>query len=425
MNEEEIKKEELVLASNRRIFNRYLLFFAVVFLVVASFWLGFSRGQQQGESVAQFFPIAGTTIENRTDPNRKEVDFGLFWKVWDLLKEKYVDKAALDAQQLVYGAIRGMVKATGDPYTTFFDPKETKSFSEDLEGSFDGIGAELGIKDDILTVIAPLEDSPAKKAGLMAGDKVLKIGDKVTSDMTIDEAVTLIRGKKGTEVKLTVFSQGGVEPREVTILRDTIQVKSVTVEFKEGNIAHLKINKFGETTDNEFDKIMNQMLANGTKGIVLDLRNNPGGFLDKSVDIASRLLPKGKVVVTEEDYTGKKENLYTTGGDKLSSLPIVVLINEGSASASEILAGALRDNRQIKLVGQKSFGKGSVQELLSLAGGASIKVTVAKWLTPSGEYIMEKGITPDAEVELTLDDFNNNRDPQFDRALEMLKAELK
>ena len=424
IDEEQLKKEEENLARSKGILRRYLLFFAVIFLLAGSFWFGFNRGKEQGIPEEKAFPLAETVIENKSPAYKPTVDFSLFWRVWELLKEKYVDKTSLDAQRMVYGAIKGMVKATGDPYTTFFDPKETKSFSEDIIGSFEGIGAELGIKDDILTVIAPLEDSPAQKAGLRTGDKILKIGDKSTVDTTIDEAVDLIRGKKGTAVMLTVLHEGEQETREITIIRNTIEIKSVKLEFKDPDIAYLKLTKFGEETSKEFDAAMNQILSQGSKGIILDLRNNPGGFLDKSVDIASRLIVKGEVVVAEEDSAGKKESLYTSGGDKLSSLPIVALINEGSASASEILAGALRDDRQIELIGKKSFGKGSVQELLNLPGDSSIKITVAKWLTPKGDYIMEKGISPDIEVGLTLDDFNNQRDPQLDKAIEVIKEKM-
>lgn len=424
MDEEQLKIEQENLTKNKRLFKKYLLFFAVIFLIFGSFWLGFERGKSQIEPGDKVFPLTQTIVENKTPGTNEAVDFSLFWKTWDLVKEKYVNKTSLDAQQMVYGAIRGMIKATGDPYTTFFDPKETKSFSEDIGGSFEGIGAELGIRDNVLTVIAPLDDSPAKKAGLRAGDKILKIGDKVTSDMTIDEAVDLIRGKKGTSVTLTILHEKAQETQDTSIMRDTIQVKSVKVEFKDPNIAYIRLTKFGEETAKEFDAAMNQVLARESKGIILDLRNNPGGFLDKSVEIASRLISKGNVVVTEEDYAGKKDSLYTSGGDKLSSLPIVVLINEGSASASEILAGALRDDRDISLIGKKSFGKGSVQELMNLPGDSSIKITVAKWLTPNGDYIMEKGITPDIEVDLTADDFDNNRDPQLDKAVDVLKGKM-
>lgn len=421
MDEETLKQMES-LAQGRKFFHKYLFAFFFVFLLVGSFWLGYSRGKKS-EATTQSFPLAQTQIINNDSP-QNSVDFSLFWKVWELLREKYVDTNSLDAQKMVYGAIKGMLRATNDPYTTFFDPMETKSFSQDLEGSFEGIGAELGIKDNILTVIAPLEDSPASRAGLRAGDKILKVGDKPTADTTIDEAVDLIRGKKGTEVKLTVLRLGEDGVREISIIRDTISVKSVKLEFKPDGIAYLKVTKFGDDTAREFDAAANQIISRGAKGIVLDLRNNPGGFLDKAVSIASRMIPKGKLVVSEEDNTGKKDSLYTSGGDKLSSLPAVILINEGSASASEILAGALRDNRAVQLIGKKSFGKGSVQELIDLPGNSSVKITVDKWMTPNGDYIMDKGISPNIEVELPQEDFDNNRDPQLDKALEIIQQEI-
>lgn len=422
--DEETLKQTQSLAAGRKLLRKYLFVFFFIFLLIAgSFWLGYSRGKNS-VATEQSFPLVQTQLINKNSP-QNAIDFSLFWKVWDLLKEKYVDKNSLDAQKMVYGAIKGMIKAAGDPYSTFFDPAETKSFSQDLEGSFEGIGAELGIKDNVLTVIAPLEDSPAAKAGLRAGDKILKVGDKATSDITIDEAVDLIRGKKGTEVKLIILRAGEDNVKEISIIRDTISVKSVKLEFKPDGIAYLKITKFGNDTAKEFDLAANQIVSQSAKGIVLDLRNNPGGFLDKAVSIASRMIPKGKLVVSEEDNAGKKDNLYTAGGDKLSSLPAVVLINEGSASASEILAGALRDDRGIQLIGKKSFGKGSVQELIDLPGNSSVKITVDKWMTPNGDYIMEKGITPDIEVDLTQEDFDNNRDPQLDRAMEIIKNLIK
>ena len=417
-SEEEFKK-------NRKLLKKYLVIFAVIFLILGSFWFGYRRGEKaQLQKAEQPISFQEANIINKTPSDKKDLDYSLYWKVWNLLGEKYVDKGALDAKKLLYGSIQGMLNATGDPYSSFFDPKQTQAFSDDLQGSFDGIGAELGIKDDILTVIAPLEGSPAEKSGLRAGDKILKIGDKLSTDFSIDEAVDLIRGKKGTEVKLTVLHKGEQETQEITIVRDTIEVKSVKLEMKPDGIAYVKINQFGENTTNEFNSAANSIVSQNAKGIILDLRNNPGGFLDGSVDIASRLMPKGKVVVTEEDNTGKKDNLYTKGGDKLSSFPLVVLINEGSASASEILAAALRDNQGIQLVGEKSFGKGTVQEYINLPGNSSVKITVAKWITPKGDYIMEKGIDPDVEVKLTLDDFNNNRDPQLDKALEVIKGKI-
>jgi carboxyl-terminal processing protease len=425
MNEDQIQNSSIE-KNNQNFFIKYFSFFFILVLLVGSFWLGYNNGRRSvsEDTLGQINPVGTTIMLNKFSAGKDTVDFALFWKVWDTLKEKYVDQGSLDAQELVYGAIRGMLKATNDPYTTFFDPKETQEFAEDIGGSFEGIGAELGIKDDILTVIAPLDGSPAQKAGLLPGDKIVKIGDKSTTETTIDSAVDLIRGKKGTEVILTILRVGDQETKDITIIRDTIEIKSVKLEFKDNNIAYLKINQFGEKTSKEFDLAMNQIILQSSKGIVLDLRNNPGGFLTSSVEIASRMIPRGKVVVAEEDGAGKKNNLYTTGGDKLSAIPTVVLINEGSASASEILAGALRDNHTVQLIGKKSFGKGSVQELVSLPNKASVKITVAKWLTPNGDYIMEKGISPDIEVEFTRADFEAGKDPQLDKAMEVIVSTI-
>jgi carboxyl-terminal processing protease len=242
--------------------------------------------------------------------------------------------------------------------------------------------------------------------------------------MTIDQAVNMIHGQKGTTVTLNILHSGDQVAKDITITRDTIEVKSVTVDFKDNNIAYVKIAQFSDNTDKEFNDVVNQITAHGSKGIILDLRNNPGGLLDKAVAIASTMIPADKVVVMEEDSTGSRDSIKTTGGDRLSSIPMVVLINEGSASASEILAGALKDDQGITLIGTKSFGKGSVQELMDLPGGSSVKITVAKWLTPNGDYIMDKGITPDISVDMTQDDYNNNRDPQLDKAMEIIQDKI-
>jgi len=410
---------------NRKLFNRFLIIFLFIILVALSFWSGYKKGRGEGNNFQdKSVPLSQANAINKYPAGKNDVDFSLYWRVWDLLKEKYVDKNSLDAQKLMYNSIQGMLKATGDPYSDFFDPEQSNDFSQDLLGSFEGIGAELGVKDKILTVIAPLDGSPAQKAGLLAGDKIIKIGDKISSDLGIDEAVNQIRGKKGTEVKLTILRNGENDTREITIVRNVIVVKSVKLEFKPDDIAYLKISKFGDTTSNEFNDAVKQIISKGAKDIILDLRNNPGGYLNASVEIASKMIPKGQLVVSEEDNAGKKDSLYTTGGDKLSSIPTVVLINEGSASAAEILAGALRDDQKITLIGKKSFGKGSVQELIKLPQSSSVKITVAKWMTPNGDYIMEKGINPDIEVDLTSDDYNNNRDPQLDKAIEVIKEKI-
>ncbi len=418
-------QEELNLRNNRILLNKYLILFLVVFLLLGSFFLGFKKGQKSIVSTSENVSLTQAIVENKKVSTNSNVDFSLFWKVWDLVKKKHIDSDKLDAQKMVYGAINGMLKATGDPYSNFFDPQESKEFSQSIEGSFEGIGAELGMKNKILTVITPLDNSPAQKAGLRAGDKIIKVDGKMITDLSIDQAVDLIRGKKGTVVKLTVLSKGKEKTKEISIIRNVIELKSVSVKFKKDKIAYVRITRFSENTDREFDIAMNKIIAAGSKGIVLDLRNNPGGLLNKAVAIASRMIPQGRVVVSEENSNGKTDSLYTSGEDKLSNLPMVVLINEGSASAAEILAGALRDDRGVTLIGKTSFGKGSVQQLMDLPGGSSVKITIAKWLTPNGNYIMKKGIKPDIEVKMTFEDYKNKRDPQLKKALELLNQKIK
>lgn len=407
---------------NRKLMNRVLVFGFIVIFSVFSFWIGFQSGQKDTlENPKGEISIEDAIILNK-DKKIETIDFSLFWRVWDILKNKYVDAQKLDAQKLFYGAIKGMLSATGDPYTSFFDPEENKKFNEDITGSFEGIGAEIGMKNAVLTVIAPLESSPAEKAGLRAGDKIIKIEGKSTAEITIDEAVDMLHGKKGTEVKVEIYREGEKDTKEIVIIRDVINVKSVKFEEKEEGIAYVKISRFGENTFKEFGQAMANIREKKSKGIILDLRNDPGGYLETAVEIGSKMLPRGNVVVIEEDKEGKRKELRAVGGDEFSGVKTVVLINEGSASASEILAGALRENREnVTLVGKQSYGKGSVQELVNLSQGTAMKVTVAKWLTPRGNQINEKGISPDVEVELTTDDYNSNKDPQLDKAIEILK----
>lgn len=407
---------------NRKLMNKVFIIGFIVLFSAVSFWVGLQRGKKEGSaSLPQQIPLENALIINK-DKKIDLIDFSLFWKVWDTLKEKYVDSSKLDAQKLFYGAIKGMLAATGDPYTNFFEPEENKKFNEDITGSFEGIGAEIGMRGGVLTIIAPLEGAPAEKAGLRAGDKIIKIEDKNTADMSIDEAVDMLHGEKGTEVKITIFREGEQDTREITIIRDVISVKSVKFEEREGNIAYLKISRFGEGTFKEFGEALKGINKQEAKGIVLDLRNNPGGYLETAVEIGSKMLPKGNTVVIEESGDGKQKKLLARGGDEFSEFKTVVLINEGSASASEILAGALRENRDnVTLVGKKSYGKGSVQEFLNLPEGTAMKVTVAKWLTPKGNQINEKGISPDVEVQMTNEDYEKNLDPQLDKAMEIVK----
>lgn len=424
MQQNEQKEDAVEVSRPKRSYGKLLHYYyhIVLILIIAlgSFWFGFERGQRESVTGVSV-PFRSAIIENK-DNKDAQVDFSLFWNAWDKLKSKYVDTEKLDAQKLVYGAIKGMLAATGDPYTNFFDPTENKKFSEDITGSFEGIGAELGIKNGILTIIAPLQGAPAEKAGLRAGDKIVKIDGKNTIDLSIEQAVDLIRGQRGTQVTLTILRSGEQDTRDIKVERNVINVKSVTAETKGDNVAYIKITRFGEETSKDFQTALQKAVAKKPSGIIIDLRNNPGGYLQSSIDMASKLLPKNDVVVIEESGDKQQKKMYTTGGDIASGFPTVVLINEGSASASEILAGALKDDRSnVTLVGKKSFGKGSVQEFIDMPQGTAIKITVARWLTPSGKQINEEGIHPDVEVNLTNEDFDNDRDPQLDKALEILK----
>ncbi len=389
-----------------------------VYLIVLGlvFGLGFFIGESNYPSIEKI-----NTLSNKDPGQEIKADFSLFWDAWRLIEEKYVNRNDLDSQKMIYGAISGLVSSLDDPYSVFMEPEDSKKFIDDIKGSFEGIGAEIGIRNSILTIITPLEGNPAQLAGLRAGDKVLKIDDTMTSDLTIDEAVSLIRGEKGTKVTLLIARDGLDETKGIEIIRDVIQIPIITWELKENNIAYIQFYHFTENSTTQFRKTVEDVLQSNPNGIILDLRNNPGGYLEVAIDVASWFLPKRELVVVEDYGNGDQIEHMSKGYESLENIPTIILINEGSASASEILAGALRDIRGIQIVGQKSFGKGSVQQLEKLRGDSSIKITVAKWLTPSGVCITDEGIMPDVEIEITEEDIQEMRDPQLEKALEMLK----
>lgn len=407
------------------LFKKLFLSFSVLALLALAFFGGYERGRGSLFFGDEPVPVNGAVILNGRSQD-KEVDFALFWKVWEILKEKFVDHSRLDARQMLYGAIDGMLASTGDPYTTFFDPKEKQDFQEDMTGNFEGIGAEMAVKDGILTVVSPLEGTPAERIGLLAGDRILKIDGEPTANMNVEEAVRRIRGPKGTSVTLSIYHEGDEEAKDVVVPREIIHVKSLRSEMKEGNVAYIRINRFGDETADEFERAVRSAANASARGLIIDLRNNPGGLLTSAVDIASFLLPERSVVVIEENGKGERKELKTHAGDVFSELPTSVIINGGSASASEILAGALRENRDnVRLVGKQSFGKGSVQELVSVTKDTAVKITVAKWLTPKGNQINKVGITPDEEVDLTREQVVNKEDPQLQKAIEWVKSQVK
>lgn len=401
-------------------FLKYTTVYVAVIFVLGSFLGGMVLGSEQGKTEAEKGFYGGKVQNAGSIPEylSKDINFNLFWQVWNLAKKNYVHQPVQDTK-LFYGALSGVVSSLGDPYSVFFDPETAQKFKQDLEGTFSGIGAELGIKGNQLTIIAPLPGTPAEKAGLKAGDKILAIDGKDTTDMALDYAVSIIRGEKGTDVTLTVWREGWEKSRDFKITRDQIEVASVKWEMKK-DIAYIEITNFNEDTSAKFNQAVTELIAQNPKGFILDLRNNPGGFLDTAVEVAGEWID-GNVVVIEQTDDGQKNELRSSGLARLENLKTVVLINQGSASASEIVAGALQDYGKATLVGETTFGKGSVQNLETLPDGSAVKITVALWLTPKGRQIDKAGIAPDTEVPLTEEDYNANRDPQLDKAIELLK----
>lgn len=392
-----------------------ILLVSALLVMGASFGFGLYVGFNQRPAVETI-----TSLYNKEVAKPADIDFEPFWKAWSLIEEKYVGNGELNRQDMMYGAISGMVHALDDPYTVFFPPVEKELFDSEITGKFEGIGAEIGIRKDILTIIAPLAGSPAEEAGLRAGDKIFQVDDTPTADLTIDEAVRLIRGTKGTVVALTILRKGESETRVIKVTRDTIRIPTLDME-KRGDVFIIKLHNFSESAPLEFRKALQEMSRSGSSKLILDLRNNPGGFLEAAVDIASWFLESGKVVAREEFGDGNEIQHRSRGYNALGNIPTVILVDNGSASASEILAGSLRDHKGIKLVGVKTYGKGSVQELVDVTESTSLKITIARWLTPSGISLSENGLEPDSTVEITPEESEELRDPQLEKALEIIK----
>jgi carboxyl-terminal processing protease len=372
-----------------------------------------------GIAVGQRMTRGGSTT---TTTSGSPIDLTLFNKVFDIIQKEYVD-APTESQSLEFGAIRGLVAGLNDPNSNFMDPEETQAFHDNLAGKFSGVGLELAMREQQLTVVTPLSDSPAERAEIKSGDIILAIDDVDTSELTLDEAVNKIRGPAGTVVRLLVERKDAFEAQEFKLTREEINITSVESEVRDDGIGILSINRFGEDTSDAIMNATNSFLSKNVKGIVLDLRGNPGGFLETSVDVASYFVSDG-VIVTEEFGDGNKQEYKAKGNARLKDIPLVVLIDGGSASAAEILAGALQDYGRAKLVGVKSFGKGSVQELMPLDKNTSLRLTVAEFVLPKGRHINHVGIEPDVLVELSNEDVEAERDPQLDKALEVLREQL-
>ncbi len=417
--------------------RKYVIFIALLILAGG---IGYNLGQRK--TTIGVGPDK-RIILNQETPKNTSVDFSLFWDVWQRMHRYYIDAAVLDTQKMVWGAITGMVSASGDPYTVFLPPKENKEFKEDLGGEFEGIGAQLGLKGNRIIVIAPLKGTPAERAGIKPGDYILKVNDEETVSWTVPQAVTKIRGKRGTTVTLNILHENSQKPIDLAIVRDTILVPSVEMWAKKVGeiteiggltdagkldqtkmVAYLRLSRFGDHTNDDWDKAVSEILSvkqnnGGTlAGLVFDLRNNPGGYLEGSVFIASEFIKNG-IIVSQKNSDNTKEDYAVDKKGKLLDIPLVVLVNKGSASAAEIVAGALRDYKRATIVGETTFGKGSVQTPFDLTGGAGLHITTGKWLLPKGDSIAKVGVSPDVEVKLD-DTTTATTDAQLAKAIELL-----
>lgn len=361
------------------------------------------------------------TSLNQPSGEETKTDLALFWRVWEKLEVNYVDEEKIDYQDMNYGAIQGMVNSLGDPYTVFMTPDESKEFSASLEGTLEGIGAELTVEEGNLIVVTPLRDSPAEEAGLLSGDIIYKVDGEITYEMSLFEAIMNIRGEKGTEVVLTIIRNNLDEPFDIPIIRDSIEIESVTSESLDSGITYLSINQFNDKTLEEFNKAVSEMLLSDPQGLIIDLRYNGGGYLDIAVDLLSYLLPARSEAVKIKQRNSENETILTKGTPQLPNIPIVVLVNEGSASASEILAGAIQSHDRGIVMGTQSFGKGTVQEVEMFPDGSSMRVTIAKWFTPDEVNINDTGLTPDIIVEISEQDIKNEYDRQKEEALKYLE----
>ncbi len=410
-----------------------ILYSGAVLLIIifaAGFWAGKkevtitpSAAEQTEKNYGQVSGQSGTL----PDYLSKDVDFQLFWDVWGKIQEKYVDRP-IGETQLLYGALSGLVAGLGDPFSTFMEPQTAGDFQESLAGKFEGIGAEIGIRNEVLTVISPLPESPAEKAGIMAADVILSIDGFSTENIDVNDAVDRIRGDKGTIVNLKIYRPKDQKTMDIAVTRDEIKIVSVQLQkidksqyeiLGDKRVALIKVTNFNADTMGRFDQAVLDVVKDNPDGLILDLRSNPGGYLDSAIAMANAWVEAGKAVVMEKFSDHEKINL-ASAEPRLNKFKTVVLVNGGSASGSEIVAGALQDHGLATLIGEKTFGKGSVQELEDLPDGSAVKLTIARWLTPKGRTIDKEGIAPDITIERTQDDLNAGKDPQLDRAIQFL-----
>jgi len=389
--------------------------FIIIPVIVVTFLLGVYVGNKKGQNTIADSSLTNTDIID-------SAQFDAFWKAWNILDEKYVEAASTTAETRIWGSIKGLAASYGDPYTVFFPPVESKSFQEDIAGNFEGVGMEIGIKEKQLLVVAPIKDSPAEKAGVKAGDFIIKIGDKAANDMSVDQAVKLIRGAAGTSITLTFLPKGASKTVERILVRQVIAIPTIETSTKPGGIFVIRLYSFSAQSANLFRGALREFVLSGNNKLILDLRGNPGGYLDAAWDIASWFLPAGQTVVIEDFGKNAEPKIYRSKGYNIftNKLKMIILTDGGSASASEILAGALQEHKVAKLVGTETFGKGSVQELVGITSNTSLKITIARWLTPNGHNLSHAGLKPDYEVKITDKDVTAKNDTQMSKAVELL-----
>ncbi|HSK67087.1 MAG TPA: S41 family peptidase [Anaerolineales bacterium] len=401
--------------------------FVAVILLAGAFSGGFivghlapARGQLPMIDDLNPFNTAPTSEQQGATPGELQTLFVPFWEAWNIVHEQFVDQP-VDDTVLMQGAIRGMMEALGDDYTYYMDPQVFESETLQLQGSYEGIGAYVDIEGDYLTIISPIQGSPADEAGLKPGDKVIAIDGEDMTGVAPEEARQKVLGPDGSEVTLTIAREGQQKPLEFVLTRSKIVIRSAEGRMLEDGIGYVDINTFGDNTTQELRQALDELMAQNPRGLIIDLRNNGGGYLSTSIEVSSEFIEDG-VVLYEQFGDGKREEYAAMGNGRATEIPLVVLINEGSASASEILAGALQDYGRAKLVGMQSFGKGSVQIRQPLSNSGAARVTIAKWLTPDDRAIEDVGLTPDVIVEMTQEDFEAELDPQLDAAVETLLA---
>ncbi|MBI4433523.1 S41 family peptidase [Candidatus Uhrbacteria bacterium] len=407
--------------------RKFLATLAIVALATGSFVAGYVVREREQANGRDRAAVARVVNRNASRPaGAQQLDFQIFWDLWTIVQREYLRQPVAD-DRLLYGALAGMVEHLDDPYSAFFDPEHAKLFRQDLVGQLEGIGAEIGIKEKQLTVIAALPGSPAERAGLRSGDVILTVDGASTTSLTLEGAVARIRGPKGSSVALLLRSRARRAPREVTIVRDVVHIQSVAhrIVTRGGKkIGVLTIAQFNTDAVERVDAAVREFLSEKVSGVVLDLRNDPGGFLQAAVDIAGEWVDR-RVVVRERTNDGKITEHRSTGLARFAGMPTVVLVNRGTASAAEILAGALQDYTLGEIMGERTFGKGTVQHLANLRDGSAIKLTIAEWLTPSGRSIERDGIVPDTLVEVPEDTDHAKQDPQLDAAFTALDARMR